>query len=316
LSPIEAQSADTIGANEALVVGILAPSLLGALVCSVVLGYVVWYRNRREIATSDWRFTGAFIFNCVLLNLACLSFIGENTDELCLLRMWLVPLCFVLALAPLLVKTHRMYQLIGRPGFNRQLISHTKTVLMMTPFIAVEVLILLVFTFVDPSKETEVIEEDGSVVSYRVVCSHNTGAFAAVQIVYAGGLLLVGCFLAFKSRNMNEEFCDAKPLVIAMYNIALVSSLVLIVAIGVDIPAGQLSILVSAAVAWSTIFSSSVFVLPRLLQGEKRKAAERKASQLSSQQPSRFSAAASGVVATSVPGSVQHSRGEEKEEEA
>merc|ERR1712238_652211 len=225
------------------------------------------------------------------------------------------PLCFVLALAPLLVKTHRMYQLIGRPGFNRQLISHTKTVLMMTPFIAVEVLILIVFTFVDPNKETEVIEEDGSVVSYRVVCSHNTAAFAAVQIVYAGGLLLVGCFLAFKS-NMNEEFCDAKPLVIAMYNIALVSSLVLIVALGVDIPDGQLSILVSAAVAWSTIFGSSVFVLPRLLQGEKRKAAERKASQLSSQQPSRFSAAASGAVATSVPGSVQHSRGEEKEEEA
>jgi len=62
-----------------------------------------------------------------------------------------------------------MYLLVGRPGLRRQSISHGKTVAMMSPFIVVEVLILLIFTFVDPSQQTPLIEQDGSQVTYRVV---------------------------------------------------------------------------------------------------------------------------------------------------
>ena len=55
----------------------------------------------------------AFIFGCILLNLACLSFVGDNSDDLCLLRMWLIPFCAVLALAPLLAKIYRLRLLDG-----------------------------------------------------------------------------------------------------------------------------------------------------------------------------------------------------------
>lgn len=71
-----------------------------------------------------------------------------------------------------------MYLLVGRSGVSRQSISHTKTALMMAPFVAVEVLILLIFTFVDPSKETSLIEQDGSVVTYRVVSRREPLAFS------------------------------------------------------------------------------------------------------------------------------------------
>jgi len=320
MSPIEAASEDVISANEALSIGILVPSLFGALVCSLFLALFLKHRRTREVASSDWRFTGAFIFNCILLNLSCLSFLGENTDELCLLRMWLLHFFFVLTIAPLLVKTYRMYLLVGKSEINRTSLPHTKTALMMTPFIVVEVLILLIFTFVDPSKETELIEQDGSTVSYRVVCSHDTEAFFATQLVYSGGLLLVGCFLSFKSRNVRKELNDAKPLIIAMYNIALVSSLVLIVAKVVNIPDGPIRVLVTVGVAWSTFFSSSVFVLPRLLQVQRAIAEKKKNDFYNSQQSGlqsgapgiHLSGAASSVMLTSV----QESNDEEKEEES
>ena len=218
LSPVEARSEDTISASDAQAVGVLAPALGGAIVCLVFLGYLVKHRRQREVAMSDVRFTGAFIFGCVLLNLACLSFLGENTDELCLLRMWVLPFCFVLALAPLLVKTYRMYVLIGNAhNFSRQSLSHAKTALMMTPFIAVEVLILLIFTFVDPSRETEVIEQDGSAVSYRVVSECCTCASRSHRILPA---LPVAHFLSYLSRS---ALMIPKPFLLSSWRMPAVS---------------------------------------------------------------------------------------------
>ena len=124
--------------------------------------------------------------------------------------------------------------------------------------------------------------------------------------------MLVGCYLAFKSRNMAEEFSDAKPLVIAMYNIAVVASLVLIVAKVVDIPDGALRILMTAAVAWSTIFSGSVFVLPRLLQSKKRVTRQKRESQASSLSGAQYAYGTSGAAKTST----QQPKEEEKEEES
>lgn len=98
------------------------------------------------------------------------------------------------------------------------------------------------------------------------VCSHDTAAFLAVQLVYEGGLVLVGCVLAYKTRNMNDDFGEPKQLILAMYNIALVASIVLIVAFAVEAYDGTMRIFVTVGVCWCTIFSSGVFVLPRLLR--------------------------------------------------
>jgi len=265
LSPIETLSEDAIEHNDSLVAFIIAPSILGFIVCAIFFVSFMRKRKTREVINSDYRFTGAFIMNCGLFNLACLSFMGGNTDELCLLRMWLVHFFFVVTLAPLLVKTYRMYVLVGKPGLKRQKISHFKTALMMVPFILIEVAILLIFTFVDPSKETSLIEQDASTVTYRVVCAHETIAFTTVQLAYEGAILVVGCFLAYKTRNMKDDFGECKQLLLAMYNIALIASIIIVLAYVAELY-GKLRILVTVGVCWSTIFSSGVFVLPRLLQ--------------------------------------------------
>lgn len=77
------------------------------------------------------------------------------------------------------------------------------------------------------------------------MCSHDTAAFFAVQLIYEGGLILVGCFLSYKTRNMDDEFGEAKQLLVAMYNIALVATLVLIVANAAEVYDGTLRIFVA-----------------------------------------------------------------------
>ena len=96
-------------------------------------------------------------------------------------------------------------------------------------------------------------------------CAHDTAAFIVVQCAYEGGLILLGCYLAFKTRNLADEFGESEQLAIAMYNIALVSSVVLVIVNTVDVTGATSRVLVTIAIVWSTMFSSGVFILPRLL---------------------------------------------------
>jgi len=275
LSPVESHEDDAIMPGDENFAFLIAPCAIGFIVCSILLFLFMQKRTEKEIIVSDWRFTGVFLLGCALLNLACFSMIGPNTDALCLTRMWVIHFFFVFALAPLFVKTFRLYKLLGVGAIipKRRAISNARTALMAVPFIAVEVIILLIFTFVDPNKREEMLEYDESSVTHRVVCGHDTRAFFIVQVIYQGGLVFVGCLLAYKTRNMKKEFRDNQQLILTMYNIALVGTIILIVANVVQVYQGTIRIFISIGVFWMTVFSSCVFVLPRLLQIHTRNSA-------------------------------------------
>jgi len=268
MSPVDIHEDDSILPGDDMFPFLVTPAIIGSVVCMALLLLFTKHRGEQEVIASDWRFTGAFIFGCALLNLACLSLIGPNTDSLCLSRMWFLNFFFVLALTPLFVKTWRFYKLLGDGTVipRRQSISHAKTTLMMIPFILFEVLILTIFTFVDPSRAEEMLEYDDVGVTHRIVCTHENSAFFAVQVVYQGSLILVGCVLAFKTRNMKKEYRDNQQLMLTLYNIALVGTVILIVANVVKVYQGTIRIFLSVGVFWMTVFSCCVFVLPRLLQ--------------------------------------------------
>ena len=65
---------------------------------------------------------------------------------------------------------------------------------------------------------------------------------------------------------MQKQFNDNKQLILTMYNIAVMGSLIIIVSNVVEVYQGIMRIFVAVGVFWTTVFSSCVFVLPRLLQ--------------------------------------------------
>lgn len=273
MSPLQAESEDMIEIGDPALTLVLVPAILGAIICSTFFALLIKNRRERDVAYCDWRFTAAFIFSCILLNLACISFIGKNDNDLCMLRMWLLPVCAISALAPLLAKIYRMYLLVGGPGLmRRRTISHTQTFLIVLSIVLVQVIILLVFTFVDPRKqETEFLGDDMN-ASYRIVCKHKTNAFAIVQLIYWAFLILSGCVLSYMTRNMKEEFGESKQLILVMYNIAGVVLFIVLVSVLAIENLDALRIFVTVGVFWMTSFSTAVFVIPRLLRvREKRR---------------------------------------------
>ena len=278
LSPAQLSSEDTILPGDTIFGLLIAIAVIGVVVCLVLLFEFFQHRTEKTIIASDWRFTGGFILGCALLNTASLSFLGPNTDSLCLLRMWMFHLFFVVALSPLLVKTYRMMKLVGGNSLRRVKISHRKAFLMTLPIFFAQVIILLIFSFADPSKQHDSMSMAGGNVDRRITCRHDTNAFMIVEMLFEGGLVLAGCILAFKTRSLQGDFGEARQLILAMYNIAVVASIVVIVTNVMTTGQASKRILIAIGILWGSVFSSCAFVIPRLLQvKDNREAANREA---------------------------------------
>jgi hypothetical protein len=265
-SPGQQSDADAITRENQLFPAICVIGGLGFAICTLL--FVGFYQKRTEKAVvyADWRFTCAFIFGCALLNGSTFTLLGENTDTTCLLRMWFFHFFFVLALAPLFVKVWRMKQLVGPSKLRRKSISNTQAAVYTLPMILMQVAILITFTFVDPPQQTEQIENVDGVIVQSIVCEADTDAFFIVQLVFDAGFVLAGCILAYKTRNLDPQFGEAKQLIFAMYNIALVGMIIIIVASVAEIDPNGRSVLQAVGVFWGTVFSSAAFVLPRIMQ--------------------------------------------------
>lgn len=265
--PVSVASNDAIVYGNAMFVVVMAVGVLGCLSCVVLFYYYFTKRKKTEVRMSDWRFTSAFILGCALLNLTTLTYIGQITDQTCILRMWAFHICFVLALAPLLIKVWRIYKLVGSADrVVRLSITNQKALLYTMPPIVLQIIILAIFSIFDPAKSHTYVDIQGSSSFQHTVCKHKTTAFTITEVLFEGCLVLAGCILAFKTRNLGSTLGEAKQLLCAMYNVALVGVIVLLM--GSFLYVDQVSVFVIRAVGtfWATAFSSCAFVLPRILQ--------------------------------------------------
>eukprot|EP00984_Skeletonema_dohrnii_P003248 scaffold1075_cov100-Skeletonema_dohrnii-CCMP3373.AAC.4 len=247
--PIETETRDALMPGDPLSTVVIAVSVMGFIICGVLCVLLIRKRKHREVIVSDWRFMGLFVAACAVLNASSLTF--------------------------------RIYKLVGA-GAVRRTISHKRTLQMVIPFVLVQTVILLIFTFVDPNKQTSIVEEDGSSIEHRYVCGHNTRAFFAVMLIYQGGLLLVGCYLALKTRHLQSEFNESKQIILAMYDTAVVASILLIVCNAVVGFQGEQRLLFSVGIFWTTCFACAVFVIPRLMQVRKKQVAAKLTSSVGS----------------------------------
>lgn len=80
-----------------------------------------------------------------------------------------------------------MYRLVTASiGFNRVQMSHTKTFLATIPLALVEIVLLTVFSIVDPPRSTESFDiSEGSAVQH-ITCDQNSNAFFAAQLAFHG----------------------------------------------------------------------------------------------------------------------------------
>ena len=297
--PATEGTTDTIVVGDPLFGPIIILGLVGVTVCSYFFAYFYSKRTVRAVAFADWKFTCAFIVGCGLLNTSTFTLLGENTDATCLLRMWSFHLFFVVALSPLFVKVWRMYKLVEQASFRRATITNMQAAIYTMPLILIQATILLIFTFVDPPSPTEIIENvDDGFPMRTIVCQSEGDAFFIVQLVLEAGLVVVGCVLAYLQRNMDDKFGEAKHMLVAMYNIALVGTIVIIVINVAEMDGSGKKMLQGIGVLWGSAISAASFVVPRMIQIRAGKGLRRSSIRVSGiQDPSNL---ATGIQDSSV----------------
>jgi 7 transmembrane sweet-taste receptor of 3 GCPR len=272
ISPAGAGTADAVTKDDPLFGVVCVIASLGFSLCLIFFWLFYRHRHERAVILADWRFTSAFLLGCAFLNISTFTLLGENTDALCLTRMWSFHFLFALALSPLFVKVWRMWLMVGASNRRPTIVNHKTAALLSMPIVAVQCLILIIFSFVDPPRQEEVINIEGGIVTQHIVCSQESIAFTVVTTIYEAGLILTGCILAYVTRNLDAQFGEAKQLMFSMYNIAFIGIITAIVIFTMEIDATGEVVLKAIAIFWATVFSSAAFVLPKLLRvSEERK---------------------------------------------
>jgi len=274
--PVEISKNDGLFNGDPMFFVVIGVGTVGCVACLLLFHFYFSKRKKTEVRMSDWRFTSAFILGCALLNLTTLTYIGPATDQTCMLRMWSFHVVFVLALAPLLVKVWRIYKLVGSADRAVRLsITNKKAMLFTMPAIFLQIFILTLFSIFDPSKKHTYVAIDGSSSSQHSICKHDTLAFLITQSLFEGGLVFVGCLLAFKTRNLCSTLGEAKQLGFAMYNVGLVAVIVMLMGSFLHVDQKTVYVIMTVGTFWATVFSSCAFVLPRLLQVQRRNTMQR-----------------------------------------
>jgi len=271
ISPVNRDETDSLAKGDALFGVVCVVAGLGFLLCLAMFVAFLYFRKSRAVILADWRFTSAFLMGCALLNLSSFTFLGENTDALCLARMWSFHFLFALALSPLFVKVYRIWRLVGTPNRSPAVIGNARAVALTLPIVGAQVIILTIFSIVDPPQASDVVDVNGAVVSQSVECTSESDAFVFTMFGFECGLVLIGCVLAFITRNMDSGFGQSKELMFSMYNIAFIGLVISVVTFTMDIEMSGQIVLYCIGIFCGTVFSSAAFVLPRVVQSHQER---------------------------------------------
>ena len=159
-----------------------------------------------------------------------------------------------------------MHKLIhASSNFRRVSVTNFQAMLYTLPLILVEVILLTIFSLVDPSRSVEELGETFA-QTQSVTCQHETNAFQITQSIFHMVLILIGCYLAYETRDLDPRFGEAKQLAFALYNTGLTGIIWILIESFVNLDKTYyLNIVETICVAWVSMFNSGAFVLPRLL---------------------------------------------------
>jgi Animal haem peroxidase/7 transmembrane sweet-taste receptor of 3 GCPR/DOMON domain len=215
--PYRVRDVDEVSTAILVIVGLLGGiGVLLALLFLVLLA----------VKTDHFRFASPAFCALVLCGaVVCYSAIftlleDPPSDASCTVFIWLAGVGFVFMFSCLFAKTFRIWRLMSSQSLKAQLITNTQLLIWVGALTFGMIVYLAIWTGVDrPKSEFEVTDYDDDKAHYQ--CETNI-AWLAIWIAIFGLFIVVGVVLSVLTRNLPEEFNDAKPIAWSMYNMLLI----------------------------------------------------------------------------------------------
>jgi phosphate transport system substrate-binding protein len=209
----------------------MSSGLIGMIVALSIVNFVVFlilflYQNTKIIIKSQKYFTLISVASAIVLNASTISLFGPNTDTSCSLRVILMSVSFTMAFAVLTMKLQRVNALFNARGMSKVKVTNRQVFLNCLAFFIIDVILLGIWWAIEPplSRAIDVYYPETHVTLSTAQCT-NHSAGVHIMVGWKLIILLVGVFYSIKTWNVSDEFSEARPLAVAIYNAILMGVL-------------------------------------------------------------------------------------------
>uniref|UniRef100_A0A3P8PG54 G-protein coupled receptors family 3 profile domain-containing protein n=1 Tax=Astatotilapia calliptera TaxID=8154 RepID=A0A3P8PG54_ASTCA len=195
-----------------------ATSLLGTIICAVVIGIFFFHRRTPIVLANNSELSFQLLLSLKLCFLCSLLFIGRPRLWTCQLRHAAFGISFVLCVSCILVKTMVVLAVFkaSKPGGGASLkwfgaMQQRGTILFLTSIQVVICTAWLVSASPTPNKNTQYHNDK---IIYE--CSVGSSVGFGVLLGYIGMLAFLSFLIAFLARNLPDSFNEAKLITFSM----------------------------------------------------------------------------------------------------
>jgi len=242
-------------------------STIGTVICLFWLVWIYEHRAFSVVKMSQPLFCGLFALGGLVCNLSLLALLGKPSDALCRIRPWLQHLPITFTYSCLLVKIFHVWRILK--NLNLRKISLTKNQLLLG-----QVLILLpeVVMIINSSAPTaQLVERYQTSLNREVsewVCSSEnkkqSQEVGFLLIFYKFQLVLAGCYMSWKCRNLDNAVGESKSLMLSSYNFATVGFFLLLLDRIGAVDDNMFSFLQALGMSFCIMFSIMAVFVPKM----------------------------------------------------
>ena len=191
-------------------------------ICATVIVAVMFaLLHKNPVIKASSRELSAILLSGILLcYILPFFFMAEPSPALCGVRRFAVGFCFAISYSALLVRSNRIHRIFNQsPGSPPRFIGTLSQVVITGILISIQVLIAVVWLAVEhPSVKTEQL--DSTTVELR--CGESPYIGISVSLIYNSFLLVPSTYFAFLTRNVPDNFNEAKFINVTVYSLCFI----------------------------------------------------------------------------------------------
>ena len=242
----------------------------GIVATAAVVIIFVFYQNHPIVKASSRELSAVLLCGIMLCYLLPFFFIAKPAPWICGIRRFSVGFCFSLCYSALLVKTNRIHRIFNRKITSLEappLIGPISQLSITAILVSIQVAIATVWLIVRKPN----IEFTYQDFSTELNCDESAHVGLFISLGYNFVLLLITTYFAFRTRNVPENFNEAKYISFTMYTLCVLwlafipTYIAATATLGVIYQTGSLvlAIIFNATITLSCLFAPKIYFLFR-----------------------------------------------------
>ncbi|CAG9531980.1 unnamed protein product [Cercopithifilaria johnstoni] len=208
---------------------------IGVAIAVLFLFINIRYQNHRYIKMSSPNINNLIIAGsiCTYISVILLGFdtrfVSPDTFvTLCYVKTWVLSLGFTLAFGSMFSKTWRVHSIFKNIRMNKKAIKDYKLFILIGIIVLVDLISLALWARISPFtfhvSQLAMFYSNNKLIAPEIECcrSDNSIIFEAIILGIKGLLMLLGCFLAWETRQVNiPALNDSKYIGMSVYSVVV-----------------------------------------------------------------------------------------------